>query len=68
MYFFKNFFSVESCSRASYKFYFLLSLIEISKKKDTVFLEECGIIMLVLCWIDLSDSKNKYRNLDKLKR
>lgn len=55
-------------SRTSYKFYFLLSLIDISKKKDTVFLKECGINMLVLSWNDLSDPENHYPNLDKLKR
>lgn len=55
-------------SRTSYKFYFLLSLIDISKKKDTVLLKECGINMIVLSWNDLSDAENNFPSLDKLKR
>lgn len=55
-------------SRTSYKFYFLLSLIDLSKKKDTLLLKECGLNMIVLSWNDLSDPNNSYPNLDKLKR
>ena len=55
-------------SRTSYKFYFLLSLIKTSEKRDTISLEECGINMMAISWNDLSESNFKYPELDKLKR
>ena len=55
-------------SRTSYKYYLLLSLLDICNKKDTISLIECGINMIVLSWNDLSDPKNKYPDLDKLNK
>ena len=55
-------------SRTSYKFYFLLSLIKASERKDTISLEECGINMMAISWNDLSEQEFKYPELDKLKR
>ena len=55
-------------SRTSYKFYFLLALLDLSRKKDTLLLKECGKCMIVLSWNDLSNPKNNYPKVDKLKR
>ena len=51
----------------SYKFYLLLSVLELAQTRSCASFDDLGRLMLIKSWDDLSNPNNHYSSLDKLK-